>query len=121
MTNQTDERTHTVPSTPTPEVVEAFPAKTRAKKYPLETWFDGKIHRLVRGRDFDIKADSMKTTLYNAASQDFGLKVKIQWETEQGQTVAYVQTLGPKTERPVKRKPAKATAKPKAKAKSTKA
>ncbi len=110
-------------STPnaTPEVVEAFPVKTRAKKYPLETWFDGKIHRLVRGRDFDIKADSMKTTLYNSASQDFGLKVKIQWETEQGQTVAYVQTLGPKTERPAKRKPAKATAKPKAKAKTAKA
>jgi hypothetical protein len=116
MTQQPDERTHTVPtSTPTatPEVVEAFPAKTRAKKYPLETWFDGKIHRLVRGRDFDIKADSMKTTLYNAASQDFGLKVKIQWEVEQGQTVAYVQTLGPKTERPQRRKPA-AKAKPKA-------
>lgn len=85
------------------DVVKEFPRKTRGTKYPLKTWFDGKIHRLVQGNDFTIKDTSLKTTLYNAASAS-ALKVKIQWEVEDGKTVAYVQAVGPKA-------PAKAKAK----------
>lgn len=78
------------------EVVSEFPRKTRAKKYPeLPTWLDGRIHRLVRGTDFDIEADSFKTLLYTKGPKEFGVKVKIQWEVEKGQTVAYVQAVGP--------------------------
>lgn len=89
------------------DVVKEFPRKTRTKKYPLKTWFNGDIHRLVQGEDFTIKDTSMKTTLYNAASKDFKVKVKVQWELEgpnEDILVAYVQATGPKTAKPAKRK-----------------
>lgn len=102
--------------TPAPkaETVSAFPRKTRSKKYPLETWFNGDIHRLVKGVHFHIKESSMRTTLYNAASAA-NFDVKVQWEIEDGEIVAYV---GPK---PPKEAPATTKAKTKPKAKSTKA
>jgi hypothetical protein len=84
-------------------VVKEMPRKTRAPKYPdMPKWLDGRIHRLVRGEDFDIEEGSFKTLLYTLAPKKFNSRVKIQWETERGQRVAYVQALPLKDSKPKK-------------------
>lgn len=44
------------------------------QKYPWETWFDGRIWRLVHGEDFTVSPDGFRGSL-NSAARKRGLIV----------------------------------------------
>ncbi len=81
------------------KVVTEIPKSTREKKYDYESLLDGQIHRLVRGEDFEVAPESVRGALYNHKTEHnksnpankIGLTV--QFRTENGQSVVYVQRI----------------------------
>ncbi len=54
------------------EVLKTFDfskAGTRSSKYPWDEWCDGKIRRVVQGKDFESKPTTFRSALHNQASR----------------------------------------------------
>lgn len=78
-------------------VVNSIPKATRERKYDYDTLFNGKIHRLVQGEDFEVAPESVRGALYgrktehNKANPDNPIGLTVQFRTEDGKKVVYVQ------------------------------
>lgn len=53
-----------------------FPQKGRKQMYPWGSWTDGKIRRIIQGKDFQCSTESMVVQVYNKARAE-GKKVRI--------------------------------------------
>jgi hypothetical protein len=51
--------------------------------YPLSTWFDGAVHALIQGTDFEGSRQSLRAFLYRQADE-FGYRLRTRALPEEG-------------------------------------
>ncbi len=64
-------------------------SRGRPEMYPWATWFDGKIRRLERGKDFEGHPANFRVQVF-AAAKRYGVKVQTSVEKNLDQGVALV-------------------------------
>lgn len=86
-------------------VVTEIPKATRTGKYDYSSLFNGEIHRLVQGEDFNVSPESVRGALYNRkallnkANPTEQIGLTVQFRTEDGKSVVYVQKIEPKAKK----------------------
>lgn len=60
----TPEPTTTAPASTASVIVDEFPAAGAGNpKYPYDDWFDGQVHKLIRGQHFSVSPKAMRNVI----------------------------------------------------------
>ncbi len=61
----------------------------RPTKYPWDEWMDGQIRRIVWGKDFNCKVESMRAALRTRVPSDSPIKVRTSVADKERMTIVF--------------------------------